>query len=99
MKKDRRKILSPEMLEAIGSGVGIAIREHVNGKIDNMSHKFDDYVVGDLKWKEVVDTKLKELEPVSTGLKTVGGLRRFIIYIGGFGIGGGLVYFIKELFK
>lgn len=99
MTQDRRKTISPEIIEVITTSIETSIKENVNGKIDKMSHKMDEYIEGDLKWKEVVDTKLKDLEPVSVGLKTASGLRRFIIYIGGFGIGGAVVYYLKDLFR
>ena len=97
---DRRKQANPAILEAINTSIASAINIHVNGKIDKMSHKFDDYVEGDLRWKNNVDIKLKELEPVSVGLKTISGVRRIVIYLGGFGVSGGAIYyFIKEIFK
>ena len=72
--KDRRN--NEDILKAIRD----EIKATVNGKIDGLHTKFDEYVKADIEWKEKVDPILGSIEE----LKTVGdGVKAFKFFGGG----------------
>ena len=73
-KKDR---------EIIREVIGESIKIHVNGKIDKMHKKLDDYIVADMAWKEKAEPVIKMGENAVGASKVMLYLTMIISAVGG----------------
>lgn len=69
--------MTEEHLKEIQDAVGVAIKTHVNGKIDRINDKFDAYIKSDMEWKE-------KAQPVLDMGNNVQGFGKVSLYILGF---------------
>lgn len=69
------------------------IRETVNGKIDGISKKLDDYIKDDNEWKKENEPYLQGLENLTGGAKIVLWCAMFVSAVGG------AVVMIKQFLK
>lgn len=65
------------------------VRTTVNGKIDTLGKKFDEYVVEDLKWKS-------EMEPVKEGLHFIQSLNKLVKWLGFPALGALVAYWFMK---
>lgn len=81
--------MNAEHQAEILNAVRQTIKETVNGKIDRMNDKIDNYIKGDIEWKVEADKKLEVVGSVQ-------GFGKVTLYILGFlsalGAGVGLIY-------
>jgi len=63
--------MTPKQLKQIELVVGKAIQQHVNGKIDKIDKKIDDYIKSDNEWKAEADPYLKGLANLTGGAKII----------------------------
>lgn len=82
-----------EQLEAIRATISDSIDRSVNGKINKLTQKFDDYVVDDTLWK-------KEYEPYLKGLANLSISAKFLVFFS-MGISAilGVVIAVKNLIR
>lgn len=66
--------MNDKQLKKIQETVATSINVNVNGKINVLTRKFDEYVEGDLAWK-------KKYEPYLEGLANLSGGAKIIIWI------------------
>lgn len=66
--------MTPDQIEQIKKAVGESIQVHVNGKIDKMNTKLDDYIITDNAWK-------KEADPYIKGLANVSGAAKLVVWL------------------
>lgn len=66
--------MNDEQLKKIQETVAASININVNGKINSLTRKFDEYVEGDLAWK-------KEYEPYLKGLANLSGGTKIVVWI------------------
>ncbi len=82
MTEDQIKTLQ----ETIAVQIDSTIQRVVNGKIDRINLKLDDYIVSDLKWKDKVQPDIdsvanaKAWGKITMGILTVGGVVLGVIY-------------------
>lgn len=69
--------MTQDHIKEIQEAVGIAIKVHVNGKIDRMNDKIDAYIKSDMEWKE-------KAQPVLDMGNNVQGFGKVSLYIIGF---------------
>ena len=51
-----------EVLHRIEPAVEKSIEKYVNGKIRSLDKKIDDYIISDLKWKEVITPQIQMVQ-------------------------------------
>lgn len=81
----------------IEKSVATAIEKNVNGKIRGIDQKIDDYIKGDLKWKDSVTPSIdtmKMLSNTSTGVSWI--LKSVIILGGAVGVVYGLLTWLRR---
>lgn len=88
--------MTPAQLQELKDHVATTIQEKVNGKIDRIDTKIDEYIKGDLKWKETVDTFVTEMAPVKDGVHALQLVNKFVKWLGFPAIGAILVYLFMK---
>lgn len=63
--------MNEEQLKQIQETIAVSINTNVNGKINSLTRKFDEYVTSDLLWKKEYEPYLKGLANLSGGTKIV----------------------------
>lgn len=63
--------MTPKQVNEIKELIHDSINTSVNGKINVLTQKFDDYIVADMKWKEEADPYIKGLANISGSAKIV----------------------------
>lgn len=88
--------MTEDQLQELKDAITATIQEKVNGKIDRIDKKIDEYIVGDLEWKKGVDTFITELTPVKDGLHVAQSLNKFFKWLGLPALGALLFYFLTK---
>ena len=78
------------VIHKIEPAIENSVNKYVNGKLDKMNLKIDDYIVSDLQWKE-------RAEPTLQMGQNVAGFGRVLLYIVGFvaSVAGAIIAVIK----
>lgn len=85
--------MTPEQIDELKEHVAETVKTVVNGKIDRLNLKLDNYIDSDMVWKE-------EYTPYIKGLANISGSAKIIVWIA-LGISACIGAFIgiKEFFK
>jgi hypothetical protein len=81
----------------IDSSVEFAVKKYVNGKIDNLNAKIDNYIEEDTKWKETASPYVKSVQEF-VGFSKVGGIiMKGLLLVGGaVGVIAAFINYLKE---
>ena len=89
--------MTPEQFEKlqtlITEQIGVAVKITVNGKIDNLNKKVDDYIKSDNEWKERAQPTIE----LGTNVRGFG--KVFAYLIGTVAAVGGLIALLEGFFK
>lgn len=89
--------MTPEQFEKLQSliteQIGVAVKMTVNGKIDALNKKVDDYIKSDNEWKERAQPTIE----LGTNVRGFG--KVFAYIIGTAAAVGGLIVLLEGLFK
>ena len=86
--------MTPTQLEELKTELTSTVRVVVNGKIDCINKKLDEYIVEDSKWKVTVDEYMTEMLPVKDGVKVIQLLNKFAKWAGLPALGAIVAYWI-----
>lgn len=85
--------MTPKQLKQLESVIGKSIQTHVNGKIDKIDKKLDEYIKSDNAWKT-------EAEPVIKMGENMQGASKVLLYLAGtIAVVGGAWMTIKKLLQ
>lgn len=88
--------MTPEQHQKLIQEVTDTVRVVVNGKIDRIDKKLDEYIDGDMHWKTTVDSYMTEMMPLKDGVHAIQTLNRFVKWLGLPALGALVVYWYTK---
>ena len=74
--------MKQEQLQELKDHVAETVRTVVNGKIDILSSKLDDYIVEDTAWKDRAEPLVKAYENSNWLWKIILNIMKFVVLVG-----------------
>lgn len=74
--------MNSDQIDQLKKTIEIAIEKHVNGKMDKMNHKLDDYITADNQWKKDVTPSIEVMKQIQGFSSTTAYIVKFIIGMG-----------------
>jgi hypothetical protein len=89
--------LVDDILHKIEPIIKDSIQTNVNGKIDKINQKMDDYIISDLKWKDSVKPSIEIMRTLTDTTVGVSWLLKSVIILGSaVGVIYGLITWLKK---
>jgi hypothetical protein len=90
MTPDQIKKLKDELVEATEQVVKLT----VNGKIDKISTRLEEYINEDSEWKGDVEEYMGEMRPLKEGIHAIQTINKFIKWLGLPALGAIVAYWV-----
>jgi len=89
--------LVSDIQHKITTAVAEQVKETVNGKIDKINHKIDEYIIADNKWKESVTPSIDAMKKIQDFSSVSSWIFKGIMLLGGAcGVLYGFYNFLKD---